>query len=236
MTRTTPMLILALGACAPDVPDAPSFQQDVLPILAANCVRCHSPPAIGGAPELIRFDLLDDVVVRPRTLPPGDPACAASNPSPDPGCFDVTMLGASTLASAIAQRVADEDRPMPPRFPLDDWQIDLLETWAAQGGGRGDPRPGNQRPTATLDAVTRQGDAAHLEVTVGDPDRDLVGGTLVAQLATGEQVIGLVGSGRTTLVWDTSNVPPGIYPVRARLDDGAGITVIELPTITVGGP
>jgi len=30
-------------ACGPDVPQSPGFESDVKPILAARCLRCHSP-------------------------------------------------------------------------------------------------------------------------------------------------------------------------------------------------
>lgn len=237
MTRATLLSILAaLGACAPDVPATPSFQQDVLPILAANCVRCHGAPAIGGAPEYLRFDTFDDVVLRARTLPSTDPACAANNPSPDPGCFDEVVIGAASNALNIAARVANDDRPMPPRFPLDAWQLELLDAWATQGGGRGEPRPDNHAPTAAIVTLVQAANTTHLELDVDDVDRDVVGGALYAELATGEVALGLLASGRSELAWDTTGVAPGSYPLRARLDDGARLHVVELGFVTVGGP
>ncbi len=44
---------LGVSACGPDVPSNPGFESDVKPILAARCLRCHSPqyfPSKGTAP------------------------------------------------------------------------------------------------------------------------------------------------------------------------------------------
>jgi hypothetical protein len=35
---------LGVSSCGPDVPANPSYETDVKPILAARCLRCHSPP------------------------------------------------------------------------------------------------------------------------------------------------------------------------------------------------
>ena len=39
------VLPFILVGCMPEAPVSPSFQQDVLPILAANCVGCGSSAA-----------------------------------------------------------------------------------------------------------------------------------------------------------------------------------------------
>ena len=172
-------LILLLAACA-DVPETPSFQTDVLPILAANCVRCHGYPAIGGAPPEFRLDSYDEIE----------------------GVF-----GAAALASSIPPRLVDEAAPMPPRFPLDDDQIAILENWA-RDPVRGAARPGNRAPSVVIeDGLVR----------VEDPDGDLVTGTLrsgdfvVAPLRSGEQAIAL---------------PAG--ELVAHVDDGALVHVVTV--------
>lgn len=54
--------LLGAPACAPEVPDAPTYEDDIAPILEANCIRCHADPAIGGAPvEDIALDSYDGV-------------------------------------------------------------------------------------------------------------------------------------------------------------------------------
>lgn len=166
-------LLLLLAACAPAVPDEPSFQQHVAPILAANCVRCHGAPPIGGAPPAFRLDLFDD---------------------------------AAAYAERIAIRTARSE--MPPRFPLDDYQIDTLARWFELGARRGAPNAGNRAPTAQIvDGL----------ILVDDPDGDLVGGTLL----TGGVVLGPLRSGPNAL--------PAGFPLEAVLDDGAIEVRVALP-------
>jgi hypothetical protein len=41
--------VLGGSACGPDVPADPSYEHDVKPILAARCLRCHSPQYFGSS-------------------------------------------------------------------------------------------------------------------------------------------------------------------------------------------
>jgi hypothetical protein len=220
MTRNLLVLgISLLGACAADVPSAPSFQEHVMPILAANCVRCHGYPAIGGAPPGFRLDSYEDVAIDDAT----------------------SIAGAGVYATLIAFRVRDEERPMPPRFPLDDPQIETLERWiegvaSGEPPPRGEPRPGNRAPEVRIEDVSRSGNTLSIVVRVDDPDGDLVAGELRAQIAGADRVIGPVRSGRVELVWNTAFILDGSYPIAARVDDGAAPITIELGQITVGGP
>ncbi|HSK02661.1 MAG TPA: hypothetical protein VK932_15525 [Kofleriaceae bacterium] len=208
-----------LGACTADVPPAPSFQQHVMPILAANCVRCHGYPAIGGAPPGFRLDSYEDVAIDDAT----------------------TVAGAGAYAALIAVRVRDEARPMPPRFALDEPQIETLERWAAGALAgelppRGEPRPGNRAPLVAIEDLSRSGNVLTIVLRVDDPDGDLVAGELRVQLPGVERVIGPVRSGRVELAWNTAFVGDGSYPLAARVDDGAMPISIDLGQITVGGP
>lgn len=232
MKRIIFFAVILVAACAPDVPGTPSFQQDVLPVLAANCLRCHSAPQIGGAPEAFRLDSFEDVTVRERLIPEGDPRCAP--PGLDE-CFDIVIVGASSMSFTSAMRVADEDRPMPPRFSLEDHQVELFENWVATGSGRGEPRAGNASPQAAIDTIERTGATHRVTVRVDDADRDPVGGSLHARIAGTETFVGLVQSGLATVTWDATGVAAGTYPLFARLDDGAAVVVVNLGTITVGG-
>jgi uncharacterized membrane protein len=46
------VIITVLWGCAgPDVPETPTYEEHVRPILEANCVRCHADPLIGGVPD-----------------------------------------------------------------------------------------------------------------------------------------------------------------------------------------
>ncbi len=227
----------ALVACVPDAPATPSFQQDVMPILAANCLRCHSTPAIGGAPEEFRLDVLDDVTVREPVYMPSDLECnPPQGQAKNAGCFPVVVSGAASYAGSMAARVADDDDGflMPPRFRIDDRHIETLENWAATGALRGEPRPGNAEPHAAV-TIERTGMILHFTVLVDDVDRDAVGGSLHARLAGTEVFVGFVQSGVADVRWDTTGVTAGTYQLSARLDDGGAVVVISLGTATVGG-
>jgi hypothetical protein len=219
MRRAPAALLFALApaACEPGPPDEPSYQVDVLPILAASCIRCHGGPALGGAPLEPRLDSFSDLA----DFAPGDPLA------------ELPIGGASRYALAIAVRVRDPDSPMPPRFPLDGWQAEILERWVDAGGGRGAPRPGNRPPEIAIERVTRTGSRIAVRARVADPDGDVVAGTLRAMAGGGSPLVGAVRSGTVDLVWDPANVAPGTYPLVAFLDDGAEVHAVPAGEIEV---
>jgi hypothetical protein len=206
--------LLFLAACAPDAPATPNYQEDVAPILTANCVRCHGVPQIGGAPREFRLDLFSD------TLDGGT----------------VLYMGASTMAPTIAIKIESDDAPMPPRFPLDDYQIDTLKNWAARPADR-EPRLGNHRPTIvvqdTRQVVSGDGTEPTIDVTitlrVDDEDHDLVGGWL--QLAG--RTTNVLHSGTNTIGFAAAT---GDYSLVAVLDDGGVQVTYALGTVHVEVP
>ena len=111
-----PLLVvtLAAAACATDpVPAQPSWQVDVLPVLAANCVRCHGYPTSGFATPGFRLDSFG-----PTLLASGE-----------------LIRGASENATAIARRTKAAFRPpgelaMPPGRELAEDEIGVLRNWA----------------------------------------------------------------------------------------------------------
>ena len=227
MTRAPLFLSVALAAsCAPDVPSTPSFQQHVAPILAANCVRCHGVPVLGGAPAEFRLDAFADteVVAKDGTT--------------------VTISGATTYSNIIAMRVADDDRPMPPRFGIDDYQIETLENWDAAGAPRGEPNPGNRPPTAEVvnieKTLVEEGVETRvrylIDIVVRDPDPDIVGGSLHAILGATSMPIGLLRNGPNRITWDTSDLARATYALEASIDDGGAEVRTSLGNIDVEGP
>jgi hypothetical protein len=197
------------------VPDAPSYQADVMPILAASCIRCHGGPPLGGAPASLRLDSYGDL--------------AAADPQ-DPR-VEIPLGGAATYAPVIALRVASSEAPMPPRFPLDDWQVEVLERWAQTGAGRGAPRPGNRPPAIEIEDVTAAGGALAIRARVTDPDGDVVAGTLRASIGAARPLVGAVRSGVVELTWIPANVSPATYPLIALLDDGAAVHEVPAGSI-----
>ncbi len=220
----------ALIACADQAPAEPTWVDDVAPILAAHCARCHGAPAIGGAPATFRLDRYDD---------------SNGHPGGDPLASGRRVLGAAAMAEWIAERAADGS--MPPRFPLAQHDRDVLTNWFdarplpddAEDGTRlplrGAARPGNQPPRFTLTAAPDDdGDESDvggltLAYQLSDPDGDLVSGQLLAALPGGPgtpsaepRVIGELHGGRGTLILDTALLPAGPLTLTALLDDGPG--------------
>ena len=220
-----------LAACAPEVPDEPSFQQDVLPILAANCVRCHGYPALGGAPETFRLDVFADFAVVPGE-PRAEPLCGG-----DPGdpAAELVLCGAPAFAVQSALRLRDELRPMPPRFGLADHQREILERWA-QSPVRGTPRPANRIPQVVAEVIARDGQTITLGVQTDDLDRDLVVGTLRLRASGASPLIGPIRSGFVELSFDTSGIPAGDHALVAEVDDGAEVHELPLGMLAVEGP
>jgi hypothetical protein len=207
------LLLVAIAACTPSVPAQPSFQLDVLPLLAANCQRCHGTPPLYDVPPEFRLDMFGDTIVS----------------------TDATLFGASTMAETIAFRTAADDQQMPPRFPLDDWQIETFERWAANPV-RGEPRPGNRAPHARVEHTERGTDGITLRIEVEDTDGDPVGGELRIVSATEDHHFGTVRSGVLEVTRNTAGITAGDYSLTAHLDDGAALHVISLGMLTIGGP
>jgi len=221
--------LMLAWACTPEVPVTPSFQQDVLPILAANCVRCHGFPTIGGAPAEFRLDSFSEVAVSAGETR-DDPACGG-----DPGdpAAELVICGAARYALISSIRTEAETRPMPPRFPLDDYQVETLARWA-EAPERGAPHALNRIPAVSVEEVSQAGAIVTLRVRVDDEDRDLVAGTLRAIVATVERFVGAVASGTVEIAWDTTGIPAGDHALIAYVDDGAQVHAIALGTVAVG--
>ncbi len=208
-------LIAASGCGLDDPPVQPSWQVDVMPVLAANCVRCHTYPTIGFAAPGLRMDSYDAVEVV---------------------AFDAPIDGAAHNATLIAQRIQySKYRPgetvMPPGRELGDYEIGVLRNWAGLVDGslkapRGAGRSDNAPPELTLEEIGRNGVLVMFRYEVRDRDRDLVVGNLRGPRKKGNEVTGVVAdlvSGRGTFTIDLTDVPAGSYELVARLDDGADI-------------
>lgn len=228
--------VLALPACAfvacvEAGPAQPSFQE-VMPILAASCVRCHASPPIGGAPSAcatgsdgvrwcgFRLDSYDDLVIDD-----GDPS--------DPG-DDIGVRGAAWVSVIIPARVRDARAPMPPRFPLGDREQETLIAWAQGEPPDRQARPGNLPPAIALEVVAPAGAVRVVRYDLDDADGDLVVGQLRARAGDGrERLIAPIHAGRDEVAWDTSAVAAGTYTLVARLDDGGGWISVDAGTIEV---
>jgi len=224
---------LVLAGCLADVPDEPSWQVDVMPIVAGNCVRCHRYPPNGFATPGFRLDSYG-----PTTL-----------------ADDNTIRGAGEKAVDMARRTREGARlpgeiAMPPGRQMGIYEIDTLRAWAGLVNGnplrapRGPGRSDNHIPMLSLVETGRVGPVITFEYEVDDFDLDLVVGSVIGPRPSGElaPIADLVG-GRDVVTWDTTGVAPGSYTLEARLDDGADVdgpegdadfVVVPAGTVVVG--
>lgn len=238
MTAARSLLLgVAVAGCATDEPPAqPSWQVDVLPILAANCVRCHGYPTNGFATPGFRLDSYDTT-----PLASGD-----------------LIRGAGENATTIARRTraairAPGEIAMPPGRELGEYEIAVLRSWAGMVDGslkapRGPGRADNATPTLALTTTALDDGLVQLDYEVRDGDRDLVVGSVLGPIVNdeGQPGIGVIAdlvSGRDRILWDVTAIAPGSYPLTARLDDGADldgpagdVDYVELPLGTIELP
>jgi hypothetical protein len=218
--KATFALFLLAAACAPSVPAEPTWVDDVRPILAANCIRCHSPPYIAGVPRVFRLDKYDDEMIEDSPFDDDD--------EPD------LIGGAGGYPSTIASQV--EQELMPPRFPLTGRQIDVLVTWNEVGAPHGEPRPDNALPTMTLSGdIQVSDDRVALSYEIDDADGDIVTGLLIGDPGGGADPDPIVVSNELFVGrgFVKGVLPTGTYEIMAQLDDGHGTVDVELGTAVV---
>ena len=235
---------LAIG-CRPETPDAPTWTEDVRPIVRANCIRCHSPPQIEDAPAGFRIDKYEgedrDGLPAPQDPDVGEDGIHDFCPPEGPDvCAAGTLLhdGGSMAATMVFYLEMPEDDPlhMPPGFTLPARQIDVIRNWAETGAPKGPPLPGNLTPTMALTTdFERDGDNLVASYRIDDPDFDLVTGRIVAERVIGDPIVvtwDLI-SGVGEVVWNISDVPPGSYTLTAEIDDASAAESIDLGSVDV---
>jgi hypothetical protein len=221
------------SACAPDVPDVPTWTEDVRPILLANCSRCHSPPQINDAPTYLRLDDYEgndlelDGQVDEGCLPD---VCGAGS----------SLSGRDTGGVALSIRInlpVDDEQHMPPDFELTARQKDIMEAWADNNAPKGPPLPGNREPSMDLtDELRTEGDLVVADYVIEDRDAELVTGQVIAEpVGDGSPVLVTIAlfSGRGQFTWDVSDVEPGSYRLTAQIDDASSEVEVDLGTVDV---
>ena len=113
--------------CEEPIPEAPSYELDMKPLFHARCVRCH-----GGGGTLNTDAKIADF---------GPPAQLYIGSYDDTGVgCDVMPLpatchqGAHRWAAGIRDRVHLKNSirmPLRPSEPLTDWELELVDRWAA---------------------------------------------------------------------------------------------------------
>ncbi len=217
----------AVGCGTNDAPIEPSWQVDVMPLFAANCVRCHAYPFRGGG-----------------TRADGTPRVSTLRLD----AFDEAELADGGIASGVVRNVRKifglthgiallpGEQRMPPDRRLDDYELEVIRNWANLGDGetgvRGPGRIDNHPPDLSVTEVARGEGTVTFAYDLRDVDRDLVVGSVIGARRKGippddmvvpDAVIGNLVAGRGELTWDVAGLDPGDYPIIVRLDDGADI-------------
>jgi hypothetical protein len=204
-----------LGCADPVPPTNPSWQTDVMPILADKCVRCHGAEARGGAPPTLRLDSYGPV---------------AKN-------ADGAVAGAASAALQIFKRVSGigllrNDLKMPLGGKMNDYEIAVLRNWAALADGNGNAPRGtgnksNSAPTVSVSVGSKLDMKLTVMITVEDSDDDLVVGSVWGPILKAGQiqqgVIGSVSNGLNEVLLDVNGIVAGTYPITIHADDGADI-------------
>jgi len=236
------VVFASAAACTPAVPDAPSYDTDVRPILMANCARCHGPPAEGEQEQryCLRVDLWD--ALADATAPDNMgaigacPVDQADSSSQVGNIIYGASLGGGEIVAQSLSGAMPKDGPR-----LTSRQLEILTRWRDAGFPRRSTGT-NQPPT--IEFVTPPASGVTVAVTdlsydvqyvVADPDGDAVtwsltwaGGGRAGTFATGLHE----GSNTTTI--DISVLSSGTYTLTAHLDDSMDLVDVVAPgTLTV---
>jgi hypothetical protein len=226
-----------LTACAPDVPSAPTYVEDVRPIFIAACVRCHGAPDATTDPSVpiyFRLDTWDPVGPIATT----GVRCGTGTQAVCGVADLVAMRPEEQLHDIIVER-ASVEATMPPESPLSDRQREILGRWADAGWPKG-TRAGNRPPEIVF--VSPTGDlqvdqSLDFEVLVSDPDGDTVIWGLRWRDASGTGWLAeYLEAGRRFFTVDTGSLASGAYQLEAVLSDGvldAPVTAVAPVTITI---
>ncbi|WP_428266447.1 c-type cytochrome [Haliangium sp.] len=198
------LLVLGAVACAPSAPSNPTWEDDIKPLLAANCVRCHREEPQNFAPTLFRFDVCSTTMVNGSQ-------------------WD----GAKERIERIIARGGQGTMPPGPAAPLSDRQVEILQNWADNGApcsGTGNAAPVFVllQPLADSVLTGAAGPELVLRYAIEDADADPVEGRLWAVDEHGRwSAIGAeLYDGAGALRWPLATVAAGTYELVVELDDG----------------
>lgn len=209
--RAMAIAAMAMTAGCAELPAAPTYLDDVRPLLLANCVRCHAAPTACGAPDRrgYRLDHWSDVGAD---------------------------RGVAALTERIAIRAVDA-ATMPPDRALADREREVLRRWQRAGSPRGE-RPDDAPPTLTLASAVPTAEPADQRVALAYDVRDPDGDTVLWSIGwRREGVDGALAErladGRGQLDVDLGVLAAGTYQLVATLDDDVAATPV---VVEVGAP
>lgn len=189
---------LSAGGCDEAAKFNPSWIDDVQPEIQANCIRCHSRPARGGAPDGFRLDVYRSTVLKDGTV----------------------IRGAEVMAEYIEQRAGIEGS-MPPDFARGDRMRDTFMNWFKNNGEspvQGE-RAGNADPRAELLAELPAADkqTITLPYRITDNDGDIVVGRVSVD---GVVVADDLHSGQGEIEFYTGTFSEGDHQILFEMSDG----------------
>jgi hypothetical protein len=195
---------LGLASCAPPVvPQRPSWDQDVFPILQGSCNHCHGE-TVGRLPAQPagRLDFCD-------------PTPFADAGITTPGFVGARLEGAQfpTYLRPMMGRTR-ASMPPPPAAELSDYERDVLLKWSADASMDKCNKQGrNREPDMRVIDKVWDGNDLKLTVEVWDPDQDQVLGKVTVGAASAV----IVASGRREVVVVGANEND---PITVLLHDG----------------
>jgi mono/diheme cytochrome c family protein len=127
VTVLTGAALVAGAGCLNAIPDRPSYERDIKPLMEAHCIRCH------GAGGTLNTD--PDIPPPPHAKVQGPPLNSDfTSLQGENGHFGLMnyTLGGSPGVVFLKTYVEGTLGPMPPppADPLTNWERDLLFTWA----------------------------------------------------------------------------------------------------------
>jgi hypothetical protein len=211
------LLLLGCGS-QPPAPASPTWADDVLPILRANCFGCHGPTANYKRDMTKRWDVYDRNVEPYLRLGFG-PVTEDISDNRGGQFSEVTVLGAKDNALVFPAYVTVDDekarQPPPPASRLSNHDIQVLKNWVSTSNpdrlALGSHHPNHEAAIAWLDRGARR-------VAVTDEDGD----TVVGRLDCSGTEVALDHSGGFTLP------EAAMLPCRGTLYDGFAETAVNL--------
>ena len=167
------MLLAGCGTEAP-APAKPTWAEDVLPILRANCFGCHGPLANYRKFQNKRWDVYDmnaEPLMRMGLGPISEDFEINGVLKPIPVFFSATENATSFVAFTGPLAVEATRMPPPPATPLSARDVEVLKNWNDTGKTLGSHSPNHKAAYRWLDKPARL-------VAVTDEDGDQVLGKL----------------------------------------------------------
>jgi hypothetical protein len=203
---------VAAGCAPPAVPNRPSWDVDVFPILQGSCNHCHGE-TVGRltAQPAGRLDICDPQVF----VDAGIPQAAA---------WLGAKLEANTFPAFIKANMNPRaTMPPPPAAELSDYERDILLKWGADNRADKCNKQGRNREPAMrlIGEPVWDGNDLKLQLEVWDPDMD----TVIGKVTVGTMTALIPAAGRREIVVTGANRND---PITVLLHDGFVARTIEL--------